>query len=129
VKYAVDTSVLIDLLREHPPAVELFERLVEEEATLVSSYVIRTEVLSGMRRGEERDTRAMLDTIEWLPVGEPESEAAGALGRRCLPSNPGIDTPDLLLAEVAERQGAELLTTNIKHFRELLPGIRAPYRY
>jgi predicted nucleic acid-binding protein len=128
-KYAVDTSVLIDLLREHPPAVELFERLVEEEATLVSSYVIRTEVLSGMRRGEERDTRAMLDTIEWLPVGESESEAAGALGRRYLPSNPGIDTPDLLLAEVAERQGAELLTTNIKHFRELLPGVRAPYRY
>jgi len=128
-KYAVDTSVLIDLLREHPPAVELFERLVEEEATLVSSYVIRTEVLSGMRRGEERNTRAMLDTIEWLPVGEPESEAAGALGRRYLPSNPGIDTPDLLLAEVAERQGAELLTTNIKHFRELLPGLRAPYRY
>ena len=126
-KYAVDTSVLIDLLREHPPAVELFERLVEEEATLVSSYVIRTEVLSGMRRGEERDTRAMLDTIEWLPVGESESEAAGALGRRYLPANPGIDTPDLLLAEVAERQGAELLTTNIKHFRELLPGIRAPY--
>ena len=128
-KYAVDTPVLIDLLREHPPAVELFERLVEEEATLVSSYVIRTEVLSGMRRGEERNTRAMLDTIEWLPVGEPESEAAGALGRRYLPSNPGIDTPDLLLAEVAERQGAELLTTNIKHFRELLPGLRAPYRY
>ena len=127
-KYAVDTSVLIDLLREHPPAVELFERLVEEEATLVSSYVIRTEVLSGMRRGEERDTRAMLDTIEWLPVGESESEAAGARGRRYLPANPGIDTPDLLLAEVAERQGAELLTTNIKHFRELLPGIRAPYR-
>ena len=127
-KYAVDTSVLIDLLREHPPAVELFERLVEEEATLVSSYVIRTEVLSGMRRGEERDTRAMLDTIEWLPVGESESEAAGALGRRYLPANSGIDTPDLLLAEVAERQGAELLTTNIKHFRELLPGIRAPYR-
>jgi len=90
---------------------------------------MRTEVLSGMKRGEERDTRAMLDTIEWLPVGEPESEAAGALGRRYLPSNPGIDTPDLLLAEVAERQGAELLTTNIKHFRELFPGIRAPYRY
>ena len=128
-KYAVDTSVLIDLLREHPPAVELFERLVEEDATFVSSYVMRTEVLSGMKRGEERATRAMLDTIEWLPVGEPESEAAGALGRRYLPSNPGIDTPDLLLAEVAERQGAELLTTNIKHFRELQPGIRAPYRY
>lgn len=126
-KYALDTSVLIDLLRGHPPAVALLERLAEEEAALVSTYVIRTEVLSGMRRGEERATRALLDMIEWSPVGEPESEAAGALGRRCLPANQGIDTPDLLIAEVAERQGAELLTTNTKHFREIFPGIQPPY--
>lgn len=128
-KYAVDTSVLIDVLREFKPAVELFERLAEEDAHLVSSYVIRTEVLSGMRRGEERGTRALLDLIEWLPVGEPESEAAGALGRRSLRANTGIDTPNLLLAEVAERQGAEVLTTNIKHFRLMFMGIRAPYEY
>lgn len=128
-KYAVDTSVLIDVLRSYRPAVDLFERLTEEEAQLVSSYVIRTEVLAGMRRGEERGTRALLDLIEWLPVGEPESEAGGALGRRFAPANQGIDTPDLLLAEVAERQGAELLTTNVKHFREMFPGLRAPYGY
>lgn len=128
-RYAVDTSVLIDLLREYQPAVELFERLAEEDAQLVSSYVIRTEVLSGMRRGEERGTRALLDLIEWLPLEEPESEAAGALGRKHLPANQGIDTPDLLLGEVAERQGAEVLTTNVKHFREMFPGIRAPYAY
>jgi len=129
VKYAVDTSVLVDLLREYRPAVELFERLAEEEAELVSSYVIRTEVLSGMRRGEERATRALLDLVEWMPVGEPESETAAALGRRHVPASQGIDTPDLLLAEVAERQGAELLTTNVKPFREMFPGIRQPYRY
>jgi len=129
VKYAVDASVLIDVLRNYEPAVELFERLAEEEAQLVSSYVVRTEVLSGMRRGEERGTRALLDLIEWLPVGEPESEAAGALGRRYLKGNPGIDTPDLLLAELAERLGAELLTTNVKHFREIFTGIHAPYEY
>jgi predicted nucleic acid-binding protein len=128
-RYAVDTSVLVDLLRDYQPAIDLFTRLVDEEADLVSSYVIRTEVLGGMRRGEERGTRALLDMIEWLPVAEPESEAAGALGRRFLPANEGIDTPDLLLAEVAERQGAELLTTNVKHFREISPGLRAPYSY
>jgi len=71
----------------------------------------------------------MLATIEWFPVGEPQAKAAGARGRGYLPLRRGIDPPALLLAEVAERQGAELLTTNIKHFRELLPGIRAPYRY
>jgi predicted nucleic acid-binding protein len=71
----------------------------------------------------------MLYLIEWLPVGEPGSEAAGALGRKHLPANPGIDTPDLLLGEVAERQGALVLTTNVKHFREMFPGIRAPNAY
>src|ERR1700694_6175336 len=96
-KYAIDASVLVDVLREYQPAVELLERLAEEEADFVSSHVVRTEVLSGMRTGEERATRALLDLVEWMGVGEPESDAAAALGRRYLPANQGIDTPDLLL--------------------------------
>src|SRR4051812_18648122 len=103
-KYAVDASVIIDVLREYGPAVELFERLTGDDAEFVSSYVIRTEVLAGMRRGEERATRALLQLIEWTPVGEPESEAAAALGRRFVSANSGIDTADLFLAAVAERQ-------------------------
>ena len=82
-----------------------------------------------MRPGEERGTRELLDSIEWSVVGEPESEAAGALGRRFLPANRGIDTPDLLIAEVAERKGAQLLTMNTMHFREIFPGIERPYQY
>lgn len=128
-KFAVDASVLIDVLREYDPAVELLEKLTSEDAEFVSSHVVRTEVLAGMRRGEERATRSLLDLIEWTPVGEPESEAAAALGRRFLSVNPGIDTADLLLAVVAELQGAEILTTNVKHFRELAPGVRAAYGY
>jgi hypothetical protein len=126
-KYAVDTSVLVDVLREYGPAVEFFERLIQEDAQLISSYVVRTEVLAGMRRGEGPTTRELLQLIEWLVVGEPESEAAGALGRRYLPAHAGIDTPDLLLAELAQRQGAEVATMNVKHFRDIFPGIRAPY--
>lgn len=128
-KYAIDSSVLVDHLRRYVPAVELIERLIAEDATLVSSYVIRTEVLAGMRRGEDGRTVALLDLIEWDPVGEAESDAAGALGRRHLPGNPGIDTPDLFLAEVANRHGAEVLTMNVKHFKEMFPEIAAPYSY
>ncbi len=128
-KYAVDTSVLIDHLRGHQAAVELVAQLVNDDAEFVSSFVIRAEVLAGMRPGEERRTRLLLDLIQWDPVSEPESEAAGELGRRHLKRSPGIDTPDLLLAEVAERHGAEVLTTNLKHFRPMFPGLRAPYTY
>ena len=65
-KYAVDTSVLIDVLREYRPAVELFERLADEDAHLVSSYVIRTEVLIGMRRGEERGRPHPRSILWWF---------------------------------------------------------------
>jgi predicted nucleic acid-binding protein len=72
-------------------------------------------------------TLRLLGLIEWDPVGERESDAAGALGRRHLPANSGIDTADLVLAEVAQRQGAELLTLKVKHFKEMFPGLEAPY--
>lgn len=125
-KYAIDTSILVDHLRNYRPAVELMNRLLADDAQLVSSFVIRTEVLAGMRRGEENATLRLLGLIEWDPVGERESDAAGALGRH-LPANSGIDTADLVLAEVAQRQGAELLTLNVKHFKEMFAGLEAPY--
>ena len=128
-KYAIDTSILVDHLRKYPPAVELINRVLTEDARLISSFVIRTEVLAGIRRGEEDATLRLLGLIEWIPVGERESDAAGALGRRHLPANSGIDTPDLLLAEVTQREGAELLTMNIKHFKTMFPGLEAPYSY
>jgi tRNA(fMet)-specific endonuclease VapC len=128
-KYAVDTSVLIDHLRNYAPAVSLLDRLIGEDAEFVSSYVVRAEVLAGMRRGEEKGTAKLLDLIEWDVVGERESDAAGALGRRHLPKNRAIDTPDLLVGEVAQRHGAELLTMNVKHFKEMFPGLTAPYSY
>jgi predicted nucleic acid-binding protein len=127
--YALDTSVLVDYLRRYPPAVELIDGLLEDDAELVSSYAMRAEVLAGMRRGEERATEAFLTLIAWESCGREESDAVGALGRRHLPANPGIDTPDLMLADVALRRGAELLTTNVKHFKEMFPGVSAPYAY
>jgi predicted nucleic acid-binding protein len=129
VKYAIDTSILVDHLRNYGPAVALLDRLLTEDAQLVSSHIIRTEVLAGMLRGEENRTLKLLGLIEWDLVGERESDAAGALGRRHLPANTGIDTPDLLLGEVAQRQGAELLTLNVKHFKAMFPGLDAPYSY
>lgn len=126
-KYAIDASVLVDHLRNYPPAIDLLKRLVIDDAQFVSSFVIRLEILTGMRPGEEVATYKLLSVIEWEPVAEPECNAAGALGRQYLPANSGIDTADLLLAEVARRHGAELLTMNVKHFQEMFPGLSAPY--
>jgi predicted nucleic acid-binding protein len=123
----VDTSFLVDVLREHPSAVALLRDLIGEREELVSSTVVRTEVLAGVRGREEERTLALLSLIAWEPVTQDAADRAGMLGRRHLPANPGIDTPDLLIAEVALRHEARLLTTNVKHFKSLVPGVRAPY--
>lgn len=127
-KYAVDSSILIDHLRNQPGAVELLRRLTSEDAQFVSSVIVRLEVLGGMRRGEERATHKLLELIEWKNISETECDAAAALARAFLPANAGIDSPDFLVAEVAQRYGVELLTMTVKHF-PMFPGLSAPYSY
>ena len=54
----VDTSVLIDHLRGHPPATDSLEQLVDHDDGACTSEVSRFEVLAGMRPHEADDTEA-----------------------------------------------------------------------
>jgi len=40
----------------------------------------------------------------------------------------GINSPDLPLAELAQRIGAELVTMHVKHF-PMFPELKRPYSY
>jgi predicted nucleic acid-binding protein len=128
-KLVVDSSILIDHINGRVPAARaLIYDARDRGDDLWSSYVVRTEVLAGMRPGEEQRTYELLSVVNWAPVERAESDAAAALGRRHLRSNPGIDTPDLLLAELTQRLGAELVTMNVKHF-PMFPELKRPYSY
>jgi len=129
VRVVLDATVMIDHINGRvPEATALIRDLVARDDELWSSYVVRTEVLAGMRRGEERQTEALLNLITWSEVGRRESDAAGAIGRRFVSANRGIDMSDLILAELALHLGAPLLTANVKHF-PMFPGLKAPYSY
>ncbi len=121
----VDTSILIDHLRGRQEAAEVLEG---ERATdaLHASEMTRIEVLAGMRPGEEDRTRALLATLHWHPVDADVAEAAGALGRRWLPSHNGIDGADLAIAATVVLLGARLLTLNVRHF-PMFPDLLPPY--
>ena len=126
-RLVLDTSVLIDHLRGRPKAAtEIIPRAMAHGDELWSSHVVRAEVLAGMREVEEAATRDLLRLITWVDVDESLSEAAGALGRRFLPSHPGIEVADLIVAALAQHLDAELKTTNVKHF-PMFKGLRAPY--
>ena len=50
----LDSDVLIDLLRKHPPAMAWFDALQEDEELLVSGYVVM-ELIQGCRNKVEQD--------------------------------------------------------------------------
>jgi predicted nucleic acid-binding protein len=121
----VDSSVVIDYLRDEARAVALLEPLVTDEQ-LFGSEMTRFEVLAGMRPVEEDATESILGTIGWIPVDEFVARRAASLVRRYRAAHRGIEDADYLIAATALELEADLLTTNARHF-PMLPGLRAAY--
>lgn len=126
-RLVLDTTVLIDHLRSRTPAATaLLARAVSRGDELWSSRVVQAELLVGMRPGEETAVRELLGVVTWADVDGSAAEAAGELGRRYLRSHPGIELADLILAALARRLDAQLVTTNVKHF-PMFEGLKPPY--
>lgn len=127
-RLVLDTSVLIDHLRGRPAAAtEIIPSAISRGDELWSSYVVRAELLAGMRADEEPATRDLMRLVSWVEVDESISETAGALGRHYLrSSHPGIEVADLIVAALVQELDAELKTTNLKHF-PMIKGLEAPY--
>lgn len=122
----VDPSVLIDHLRGDQRAVDVLLAAVADGDELWSVSVVRTEILVGVRAGEEAATDRLLDQLRWLAVDNELADAAGRIGRRYLRSHQGVDTVDYLLAAAVEALDARLLTSNVRHF-PMIEGLRAAY--
>jgi predicted nucleic acid-binding protein len=119
-----DTTVIIDILRGHEPAVAWARALQERPAC---SEITRVEVLRGLRTQERRPTERLFGAIVWIPIDEAIARRAGELGRTWRRSHQGIATADLIIAASAQEHGHELATVNVKHF-PMFRGLRLPYQ-
>jgi predicted nucleic acid-binding protein len=64
--------------------------------------------------------------LTWVPVDELISTHAGHMGQRWNASLRGIGVADLIIAATADLLGADLITSNVKHF-PMFPGLEPPY--
>jgi len=122
----LDTDVCVDIFREHPPAVEWFEKLAEEP--VVPGFVV-LELLEGCRNAREmRQVRRKVVgfTIVW-PNEADLQRTLDTFAQAYLRDNLGL--VDALIAECAVGLGATLCTFNVRHFRAV-PHlvIEQPYR-
>lgn len=119
----IDTSVIIDILRGLPAAADYLEGLEDVPAC---SEITRVEVTRGLRSAERVPTERLFQQLRWVAVDEPIARRAGELGRRWRTSHPGISSPDLVIAATAEQLGADLATSNVKHF-PMFKRLQPPY--
>jgi predicted nucleic acid-binding protein len=109
----LDTTVLIDVLRGHRPAVDWLQSLAEVPAC---SELTRVEVIRGLRHRERTAAEPLVRAIRWMPVDEEIARRAGALGRRWRRSH-RLGTVDLVIAATAQELAATLGTSNVRPIR------------
>ena len=128
----LDTSILIDLLREAArerpgPAFDVMESLDDREALAVSVHV-----LCELRAGAELGRRPLVEhesldrLLGGLVVAYPDSRFAPMYGRLLAAierSTRPVAAMDLLIATAALLDDASLITRNVKDFVRV-PGLR-----
>lgn len=119
----LDTSILIDVLSGHEPAIDYTRSLT---AAPTCSEIARVEVIRGLRTGERSKADRLFRTIEWSILDEAIARRAGELGRIYRRSHTGLGSAGLVVAATAEELGLELKTLNVKHF-PMFRGLKPPY--
>lgn len=122
----VDTSVAIDHLRGFDPATRLLAFLLEKGESLVSSELVRFELLAGVQKKEAADLEEFFSVLSWVPVDQQTARLAGSLARQFRRSHNGIDAVDYLIAATCILLDCDLLTQNVRHF-PMLKGLQAAY--
>ncbi|OQC06878.1 MAG: Ribonuclease VapC19 [Candidatus Hydrogenedentes bacterium ADurb.Bin101] len=124
----LDSDIMIDLLRQYPPAVHWFDLLDEEEQVLLPGYTVM-ELMQGCRNQSE--LTQLQETIEpcaivW-PLPDHCDTALALFSEYRLSHQPGM--LDILIGQTAVSLGLPLHTFNQKHF-SCIPGLQTvqPYR-
>jgi predicted nucleic acid-binding protein len=115
----IDTDVLIDIQRKHPPAVTWFTNLTELPA--VPGFVVMELIQDARNSREIRQALKLIAPMEIVwPTENDCSRALSDFTAYHLSHNLGL--LDALIAACAVGQQAVLFTFNVKHYR-VVPGL------
>jgi predicted nucleic acid-binding protein len=122
----VDASVAIDYLRGYEPAGTAIGSVLAAGEDLISSEVVRFELLAGVRPADEPTLERLIAALDWIAVTEDVARRGAEFARRYRAAFGGIDDSDYLIAATADLLHAPLLTRNVRHF-PMFPDLHPPY--
>ncbi len=112
----VDSSVLIDFLRNRNLRRELLPRLLDAGYLLSTTAINIGEVYSGAWPAELMRTVALLDTFHCYPIDTTIGREGGLLRSEYARRGVSLSLSDCLIAAVALKQNLPLFTDNAKDF-------------
>jgi len=114
-EYLLDSDVLIWQLRGQQETVELLAGL-SKKGILACSVVSIVEIQAGVRRGEEKKTDALLDSLKAYDVTPGIANLAGEFIRDYRAKGITLDFVDSIVAATAVIHGLTLFTYNEKDY-------------
>lgn len=127
--YLLDTSILIYLIKNHPPSVAQRIDALPQESALGMSFVTWAELLQGAERSVRReDVLHRLDALaRQVPVRYPSGPAIcrhyATQAARLKTAGTPIGGNDLWIASHALAEDATLVTHNTREFQRIT-GLR-----
>jgi predicted nucleic acid-binding protein len=122
----IETSVIIDLLRNHAPAVSWYQ--AQTQPTLGITPLIWMEVMSGGQNKAERLRSARL-LQQYSMIYLTQSDQDWSMQQHMIHElSHGVGMMDCLIASVSHRLQIPLYTHNLKHFSPILGSLaQKPY--
>jgi predicted nucleic acid-binding protein len=114
--FLLDTTVLIDVLRNKRNRRALLAELVENGHTLTTAAINIGEVYSGMRAQEEVQTETFLSSLECYPLTAAIARHAGSLKSKWAQKGQTLTLADMIVAATALEHRLTLMTDNRKDF-------------
>jgi predicted nucleic acid-binding protein len=112
----LDTSVLIDALRQRHHRRELLADLVQAGHKLATTALNVAEIYAGMRPEEAQRTEALLSVLDCYDLTGTSGRRAGALKQEWARKGRTLALADMIVAAIALERGCTLMTDNRKDF-------------
>jgi len=111
----IDSDILIDHLRKEARALAYLSAEIERGSLLFMSVVSRTEIIAGMRKGEQEIVGSLFDIIIPVDVDVAIASSAGEYLRKFSKSH-SLNIGDAIIAATCKEMALSLVTRNLKHY-------------
>jgi len=115
-RYLLDTTLIVDHVNGHEPAMALLDRLYQEGAELFTCDVVVCEALSGGDDEHRRVVSRLLGALEYVATDPDAARAAGDARLDRHRSGGKLGLGDALIAAVARGLEATVVTRNRPDF-------------